>query len=161
MKTKFGSVRINNKGYYQIVSKKEGNHGELLHRLIYEDFYGNGIPRGYVIHHKNGNKLDNCILNLQLMGKEDHVSLHNSGVNNPMFGKTHSEETKIKMSMAQNTTGYLNVYKHKNKNCKQGFEWCYQYYDENGKKKSLYSVDIKKLEQKVKAQGLKWMELNM
>ncbi len=34
IETKYGKANINNKGYYQIVSSKEGNFGKKLHRLI-------------------------------------------------------------------------------------------------------------------------------
>jgi hypothetical protein len=60
--------------------------------------------------------------------------------------------------MARNTSGYLNVYKNKNKTCKQGFIWVYQY-SEDGKRKALTSVNIKKLEKKVKEKGLPWRKL--
>ena len=88
MKTKFGTATINNYGYYQIKSRKEGNHGKFLHRLIWEDFWGTEIPKGYVIHHRNHNSLDNCILNLQLMKLSDHTGFHNSGENSSLYGKT-------------------------------------------------------------------------
>lgn len=86
IKTKFGNVRIH-RGYYTVCSYKEGNYNKSLHRLIWEDFWGTEIPDGYVIHHRNFNKLDNCILNLKLMRDEDHRSLHNTGENNPMYGR--------------------------------------------------------------------------
>ena len=70
--------------------------------------------------------------------------------------KGHSEKTKIKLSINKNTSGYFRVYKQKNKKYNQGFIWVYRYYDETGKRKSIISVDIKKLEAKVKAKGLKW-----
>lgn len=38
--------------------------------------YGN-IPKGYEIHHKNFNKLDNRIENLQLINHAEHTILHN------------------------------------------------------------------------------------
>ena len=79
MKTKFGNVKINSVGYYVVTSTKEGNHRKLLHRLIWEDFWGCEIPKDYVIRHKDGNKLNNCILNLQLMSDKDHRSLHSTG----------------------------------------------------------------------------------
>lgn len=91
MKTKFGNVKLNSKNYYVVTSGKEGNNGKFLHRLIWEDFYGCEMPEGYVIHHKNGNKLDNCILNLQLMKKDEHSRLHR-------LGNTHSMETRRKLS---------------------------------------------------------------
>ena len=94
------------------------------------------------------------------------------GKNNPNYGKTMPEEQKKKISEAKkgrkrsgedkmkisesiNTTGYYRVTKRKHKSCNQGFTWAYQYY-KNGKQKSIESVDIKKLEQKVKEKGLIW-----
>ena len=81
------------------------------------------------------------------------------GENHPNYDKHHSEETKKKISIAQNTTGYLNVSKSKDKTCKQGFVWRYCYYEDR-KQKSISSVDLNKLEQKVKAKGLKWECIN-
>ncbi len=84
------------------------------------------------------------------------------GKNNPFYGKKHSEKTKQKISemqsKAQNTTGYYRVYKQKDKRYEQGFIWRYRYY-ENGKEKVIVSVDIEKLEQKVKARGLPWIKI--
>lgn len=38
MRTKFGTARINNYGYYVITSSKEDNHGKYLHKFnIQED----------------------------------------------------------------------------------------------------------------------------
>jgi hypothetical protein len=42
---------------------------------------------------------------------------------------------------------------------KQGFFWRYRYY-EDGKQKSINSVDIKKLEEKVKMKGLLWIDFS-
>ena len=150
--TKYGTARINKEGYYWITSRKEGNNGKRLHRLIWEDFYNTEVPKGYVIHHRNFNKLDNCILNLQLMKKGEHTKLHH-------IDKNVSGNTKMKISESNNTSGYYRVDKHKDKKLKQGFTWRYQYND-NGKKKEIVSVSIDKLEKKVKAKGLKWKKLN-
>lgn len=70
-------------------------------------------------------------------------------------GKKLSEETKRKLSEKRNTTGFYRVIKKKNSCCKQGFMWAYQYF-ENGKRKSIYSTDLKKLEKKVKKEELEW-----
>ena len=73
-------------------------------------------------------------------------------------GKTMSIEHRKKLSMVRNTSGYYRVCKHKDERHKQGFRWTYQYY-EDGKRKELASVDLKKLEEKVKAKGLEWYKL--
>lgn len=181
IKTKYGTATLDNKGYYEIYSSKEGNRGKYLHRLIWEKAWGK-IPKDWIIHHLDGNKQNNCLLNLYGMPKHLHLSIHNKGENHPMYGKQrseetkrkmseshkgenhplygkqHSEETKRKMSEAKNTSGYYRVSKQKNKNCKQGFIWTYRYF-EDGKRKSILSVDIEKLEKKVKAKGLEWFKL--
>jgi hypothetical protein len=57
---------------------KHGYHycgKKLLHRLIWEHYNGT-IPKGYIIHHKNGNKLNNSIDNLQCMSQSEHCRLH-------------------------------------------------------------------------------------
>lgn len=75
-------------------------------------------------------------------------------------GKKLSEEARIKMSESKNTSGYFRVHKVSNKRYNQGFTWVYRYYDENGKRKGIYSVDINELEKKVKAKGLDWYKIN-
>ena len=77
------------------------------------------------------------------------------GENHPMYGKSHSEETRKKMSEAHNTTGFYRVCKNKNNSCKQGFIWCYRYYLDS-KYKAITSIDLKKLEEKVRKEGLEW-----
>lgn len=59
---------------------------------------------------------------------------------------------------ARNNSGYFRVYKKKCKSCKQGFTWRYVY-RKNRKHKEILAVDIKVLEKKVKAKGLKWIKL--
>lgn len=81
-----------------------------------------------------------------------------SGENNPNYGKKHSEKTRKKMSEARNTTGYYRVDKHKSPRYRQGFRYRYSYYND-GKHHAISSVDIKKLEKKVKQKGLPWFKL--
>ena len=167
--TEFGTASIEKAGYYRIISSKEGNYGKRLHRLIYEKHYGK-IPEGYHIHHIDGDKLNNEISNLECLTASEHVSLHMQG-NNHMSGKHLSDETKMKMSKAhkgmlhsdehckniskaRNTTGFYRVDKHKHDEVRQGYVWRYRYY-EGGEHKELCSVDIKKLEEKVRSKGLK------
>lgn len=118
------------------------------------------------------------------------ISKANSGENHPMFGKfgkehqcyghKHTQETRKKMSKAasgrkhkpktiekmsktlskaRNTSGYYRVNKEKNSTCKQGFTYRYEYY-EDGRRKKISSVDINKLEEKVRAKDLEWIKFD-
>lgn len=55
--------------------------------------------KGLVIHHKDENKLNDHISNLELMTKSSHMSLHRKGFK-------HTEETKSKMSLAKKGNKY-------------------------------------------------------
>ena len=90
---------------------------------------------------------------------ENHPMYGRTGENHPLYSKKLSEEHKLKISKAHNASGYFRVCKKKDKNCKQGFRWAYQYTDENNKKKAITCVDIKKLKEKVKKKGLLWKKL--
>lgn len=152
--TKWGSARISHDGYYVISSRVEGNRGKKLHRLIYEDFWGVKLPKEISIHHKDGNKLNNCILNLEAMYNTHHAKLHHKD-------KKLKLSHKLKMSRAKNTSGYFRVYKKKVKTLKQGYYWVYRYIDENdGKRKDILSKTIEELEKKVLEKGLKWVSYN-
>ena len=74
-------------------------------------------------------------------------------------GKTLSAETRKKLSEARNTTGFYRVHKHKNSNYKQGFTWRYKY-QYKSTRKVISSVDLKKLEEKVRKEGLEWQIIN-
>ena len=66
IKTKYGNANLNKWGYYAITSRKEGNHGKLLHRVIFEDFYNikldEEFPEGIHIHHIDEDKTNNEII---------------------------------------------------------------------------------------------------
>ena len=53
--TKFGTAILCGDGYYHITSRKEGNCGKKLSRLIYEDYYGVKLSSETHIHH-----IDDC-----------------------------------------------------------------------------------------------------
>lgn len=158
IETKFGAAKLNVNGYY-VVSAKNEHHGKYLHKLIIEDYYNVTLPDDWVVHHDDGDPLNNEVWNLIPMPKSEHSILHNSGENNPMYGKKHSFEKKMKMSLDRNSTGYFRVNIHKSKKLTQGFMYRYQYYDENGKRISIASTDINELQKKVEAKGLIWKKL--
>ena len=83
METKFGNGHQRTDGYIQITSGPY--KGKLLHRLIYEEVYGS-IPKGYTIHHIDGDKTNNNPSNLMLLTKSNHHKLHFNMVNNPRWG---------------------------------------------------------------------------
>ena len=61
------------KGRYKVVQKKNKRIG--VHRLVWELYKGK-IPEGYIIHHINGNKLDNRIENLACISVKEHNLIH-------------------------------------------------------------------------------------
>jgi hypothetical protein len=83
---------------------------ERLHRLIWQSVYG-PIPKGYEIHHRDGNKMNNEIANLSLLKHGDHTSFHskntthtelwNRNISLANTGKKRSEETRRKISLIQ------------------------------------------------------------
>ena len=75
VKTKYGLAVRNRRGYYRIVTRKEGNYNKSLHRCVINEYYGN-IPCGHNIHHVNGDKSDNRIENLIVLPVEQHRQLH-------------------------------------------------------------------------------------
>ena len=50
--------------------------GDLLHRDIWADHNGQ-VPSDVIIHHKNGDRLDNRLENLELMEWGEHTRHHN------------------------------------------------------------------------------------
>lgn len=70
----------------------------------------------------------------------------------------HTQESKERISKANNSLGIFRVTKKKSKSYKQGFCYEYSYFDENNKKRKLSAVNLIKLKEKVIAKGLTWKE---
>ena len=64
-----------------------------IHRYVMEQYLGRKLLGDEVVHHKDGNKENNDIDNLELMSLSEHSRQH-------MLGNVPSEETKQKISDA-------------------------------------------------------------
>lgn len=50
--------------------------GRHMHRAIMEEYLGRKLNRNEIVHHKDGNKHNKHIDNLQLMTQSEHIKLH-------------------------------------------------------------------------------------
>ena len=62
---------INNSGYYKITNSYTKKNC-YIHREVAKLFIGN-IPDGYVVNHKDGNKLNNSVYNLEIVSQKDNL----------------------------------------------------------------------------------------
>lgn len=77
LKRKKIKTHKNNKGYYLLNAHNKGIYKSfLVHRLVYLKYIGS-IPKGFCVHHINGDKNDNRYSNLATMPHKLHSSLEN------------------------------------------------------------------------------------
>lgn len=74
IKAKYGSQWINAQGYL------ETRFGRS-HRLIYIEYWGS-LDDDLIVHHIDGNKLNNHPSNLKAISNSEHIKLHNKLRNN-------------------------------------------------------------------------------
>lgn len=151
IKTKFGNASLNWQNHYKITSIKEGNYGKFLHRLIYQDYYKVTVMDYAVVHHIDGNPLNNNITNLTLLSRSEHTKLHKKG-------KPQTQEhinNKIK-----NKTGIDKLYiQHKRLPIKE-IVFAYRFKSSNGNYKTITSLNLEKLYNKITSRGLDWIILD-
>ena len=73
-----GGQSIDQRGYVQVLvppERRKGHRYQSQHRIVWEDANG-PIPEGYIVHHKNENKTDNRIENLECISRKEHSHLH-------------------------------------------------------------------------------------
>lgn len=109
-KNKWLKVRVDD-GYYRVSlynEAKKKTETKSIHLLMYQNFVG-AIPKGYQVHHKDFNPLNNSLSNLLLLTKEQHHQLHveseitKKKISNTMKGKKkppRSEQWRKKKSEA-------------------------------------------------------------
>jgi len=73
-KLPIGAQRVHPTGYV-VVKTALPDVWEYEHRAVYEEAYG-PIPDGHVVHHIDGDPLNNAIENLDAMSLGAHVQLH-------------------------------------------------------------------------------------
>ena len=72
-----GGYWIRKDGYKVIENEIETKGKKILeHRMIMEIYLGRRLKDEEIIHHKNKDKLDNRIENLQVVSRAEHINLH-------------------------------------------------------------------------------------
>lgn len=108
MRIKSNYITESENGY----DKVSGSGERFVHKLVYEYFSGEEVPKGYVVHHKDGDKKNNVFDNFELMTDAAHRAHHlpdtikpysytsegMMGEKNPFYGRRHTAESKAKMS---------------------------------------------------------------
>jgi hypothetical protein len=69
--SKKSKTYVDKKGY-----KRYKNSGKSVHRHVASRMVGGKIWKGKVVHHKDGNKLNNRRSNIQVMDRSNHSKLH-------------------------------------------------------------------------------------
>ena len=139
--------------------KSENEIGKILnadHKVIHNRLVKMGVDTSKNKHNCR-HDLDNDEI-VDLFVNQDKTETEIAKILNTTQATIHSRLVKMGVDSSRNTIGYFRVFKKKEKSYKQGFRWVYQYC-EGDKRKSISSVDLSKLEEKVKAKGLEWRKL--
>ena len=125
-----------NKDGYVYVTKQKGYKHCKLHQYIWMCANQADIPKGYDIHHKDHNPLNNSVNNLELIDSTIHKSEHNQNM---------SEETKRKISEAHKGKHLTDDTKKKMSEAHKGFK----HTEESKNKMSNAKINNPKLSKQV------------
>jgi hypothetical protein len=72
-----GKGYVNTQGYLvKMVGPTNDRRERLVHRIVMEEHLGRKLERSEVVHHKDGNRLNNDIENLELTTQRKHLREH-------------------------------------------------------------------------------------
>ena len=77
MKKYFGEYRKANPDKFKYKAIRIGNKIVKEHRYKMEQHLGRKLLRSEIVHHIDGNRLNNSIENLEIMSQGEHILLHN------------------------------------------------------------------------------------
>lgn len=124
-------------GYLKVGLRIDGKtKNKFIHRLVYEYFVGE-IPKGFEINHKNHNRIDNNLYNLELVDRKGNmqhsvnagrIAQKGRGVKKPVINIDTNEwfpsATQASVSMGLNKWAVHQALTRKHKTC-GGYRWRY------------------------------------
>lgn len=86
-------------GEYGRLWIKHNTGRQRYHRYIMEKYLGRKLLPNEIVHHKDGDKMNNDLDNLKIMSQSKHMSLHQTGNHNKRNCKPNTKETNEKIRL--------------------------------------------------------------
>lgn len=95
LKNRILNGTIDRGGYVSMQLKKDGIYwSQRRSRIVYRTFKDSTITELDIVHHKDENKLNDCIDNLEKTNRSEHKKIHNEIGINTRFKKIHTISIK-------------------------------------------------------------------